>query len=93
MLIIWDRMFGTFQEERDDRKPVFGLNSQVNTAGLACAAAVLLYGVPNQWHSRCALQPVVQGTYNPLWHQIHHLAATLKLANSGTVCDVPNQAR
>jgi hypothetical protein len=29
VFIIWDRLFGTFQEERPDRAPVFGLNSQV----------------------------------------------------------------
>jgi hypothetical protein len=58
VLIIWDRIFGTFQEELEDRKPLYGLNSQ----------------------------PVVQGTYNPLWHQIHHFAATINLATSGKVC-------
>ena len=31
------------------------------------------------------MQPIVQGTYNPLWHQAHHLAATLRLAGSGKV--------
>jgi sterol desaturase/sphingolipid hydroxylase (fatty acid hydroxylase superfamily) len=29
LLIIWDRMFGTFQAERVDRKPLYGLNAQV----------------------------------------------------------------
>ena len=29
ILIVWDRMFGTFQEERKDRKPIYGLNAQV----------------------------------------------------------------
>jgi hypothetical protein len=60
VLIIWDRIFGTFQEELEDRKPLYGLNSQ----------------------------PVVQGTYNPLWHQIHHFAATINLATSGKVSPV-----
>lgn len=31
ILIIWDKMFGTFQEELDDVKPVYGLTRQVNT--------------------------------------------------------------
>lgn len=30
-------------------------------------------------------QRVVQGTYNPLWHQLHHAAATLRLAAGGKV--------
>jgi hypothetical protein len=32
-----------------------------------------------------ALQTVTQGTFNPLWHQVHHFMATLRLARSGTV--------
>ena len=28
MLIIWDRMFGTFQEEQEDIKVVYGLVDQ-----------------------------------------------------------------
>ena len=31
ILIIWDRIFGTFQEERPDIKPVYGITRQVNT--------------------------------------------------------------
>jgi len=57
VLIIWDRLLGTFQEEREDRPCVYGLNAQ----------------------------PVVQGTYNSAWHQVHHLVATLRLAASGSV--------
>lgn len=33
----------------------------------------------------CLAQRVVQGTYNPLWHQLHHAAATLRLAAGGKV--------
>ncbi|KAL4433846.1 hypothetical protein ABPG75_000287 [Micractinium tetrahymenae] len=32
-----------------------------------------------------ASQRVVQGSYNPLWHQAHHAVATLRLAASGKV--------
>ena len=31
------------------------------------------------------LQTVTQGTYNPLWHQVHHGVATARLAASGKV--------
>ena len=31
ILIIWDKVFGTFQEELPDEKPVFGITRQVNT--------------------------------------------------------------
>lgn len=31
VLIIWDRLFGTFQEEKDDEVPVFGLTKPLNT--------------------------------------------------------------
>ena len=84
-------MFGTFQEERDDRKPVYGLNSQVRASGLACITAVRLWAEKTPQNRRLLfeLQPVVQGTYNPLWHQIHHLVATLKLAKSGKVRATP----
>ena len=30
-LIIWDRMFGTFQEEKEDEQIVYGLVDQVNS--------------------------------------------------------------
>jgi alkylglycerol monooxygenase len=30
-LIIWDRMFGTFQEEKDDERVVYGLTHPLNT--------------------------------------------------------------
>ncbi len=30
-MIIWDKLFGTFQAELDDVKPVYGLTRQVNT--------------------------------------------------------------
>jgi sterol desaturase/sphingolipid hydroxylase (fatty acid hydroxylase superfamily) len=31
VLIIWDRMFGTFSEEKDFEKPVYGLTKNINT--------------------------------------------------------------
>ncbi len=31
VLIIWDKLFGTFQEEQEDDKPVFGLTKPLNT--------------------------------------------------------------
>lgn len=31
VLIVWDRMFGTFQEEKEDEEPVFGLTKPLNT--------------------------------------------------------------
>jgi len=34
ILIIWDRMFGTFAEERDDEKPVYGITNNINTYNL-----------------------------------------------------------
>jgi len=34
ILIIWDRLFGTFQEERDDEKPVYGITKNINTYNL-----------------------------------------------------------
>lgn len=34
ILIIWDRMFGTFTEERDDDKPVYGITKNINTYNL-----------------------------------------------------------
>ena len=33
----------------------------------------------------CRVQPVPQGTYNPLWHLVHQMWATLRLAASGKV--------
>ncbi|KDD76577.1 hypothetical protein H632_c176p1, partial [Helicosporidium sp. ATCC 50920] len=52
MLIVWDRLFGTFEAEDEVHRPcVYGLDAR---------RAVL-------------------GTHNPLWHQAHHLAATLRL--------------
>lgn len=34
ILIIWDRLFGTFAEERDDEKPVYGITKNINTYNL-----------------------------------------------------------
>jgi sterol desaturase/sphingolipid hydroxylase (fatty acid hydroxylase superfamily) len=34
VLIIWDRLFGTFSEEIDDEKPVYGLTNNINTYNL-----------------------------------------------------------
>lgn len=34
ILIIWDRMFGTFVEEREDEKPVYGITKNINTYNL-----------------------------------------------------------
>ena len=31
VLIIWDRMFGTFAEEVDSEKPIYGLTSNIET--------------------------------------------------------------
>jgi hypothetical protein len=57
ILIVWDRLLGSFEEEQASRPCVYGLDAS----------------------------PIVQGTYNPLWHQAHHLVATLRLAGSGKV--------
>jgi sterol desaturase/sphingolipid hydroxylase (fatty acid hydroxylase superfamily) len=34
ILIIWDRMFGTFAEEREEEKPVYGLTKNIHTYNL-----------------------------------------------------------
>ncbi len=34
ILIIWDRIFGTFVEERADEKPVYGITKNINTYNL-----------------------------------------------------------
>ena len=34
ILIIWDRMFSTFAEEREDEKPVYGLTKNIHTYNL-----------------------------------------------------------
>lgn len=34
ILIIWDRLFGTFAEERDDEKPVYGITKNIHTYNL-----------------------------------------------------------
>lgn len=34
ILIIWDRLFGTFAEERDTEKPVYGITSNIHTYNL-----------------------------------------------------------
>jgi sterol desaturase/sphingolipid hydroxylase (fatty acid hydroxylase superfamily) len=34
ILIIWDRLFGTFAEERDSEKPVYGITSNIHTYNL-----------------------------------------------------------
>ena len=31
MLIIWDRLFGTFQEELDQDEPIYGITNNINT--------------------------------------------------------------
>lgn len=31
ILIIWDRIFGTYQEEQDDEKPVYGITQNIHT--------------------------------------------------------------
>jgi sterol desaturase/sphingolipid hydroxylase (fatty acid hydroxylase superfamily) len=31
MFIIWDRLFGTFQEERDDEPPIYGIRGPLNS--------------------------------------------------------------
>lgn len=95
ILIIWDRAFGTFEAEQSSRPCVYGLNASVSVAGRFVAAAAascaagLMVGHCTAQHVQptiCvlpptpAMQPIVQGTYNPLWHQAHHLAATLRLA-------------
>jgi sterol desaturase/sphingolipid hydroxylase (fatty acid hydroxylase superfamily) len=38
MLIIWDRLFGTFSEEKDDNKPVYGLTTNINTFNIGTVA-------------------------------------------------------
>ncbi|GAB4817691.1 hypothetical protein N2152v2_004737 [Parachlorella kessleri] len=52
MLIIWDRMLGTFVEESPKRTCVYGLDARQRPLG----------------------------TFNPLCHQLQHLACTLRLA-------------
>ena len=47
ILIIWDRMFGTFAEERDDEKPVYGITKNINTYNLFKIASHELVDV---WH-------------------------------------------
>ena len=34
ILIIWDRMFGTFADESDEEKPVYGITKNINTYNL-----------------------------------------------------------
>lgn len=34
ILIIWDRLFGTFVEEREDEKPIYGITKNINTFNL-----------------------------------------------------------
>jgi sterol desaturase/sphingolipid hydroxylase (fatty acid hydroxylase superfamily) len=34
ILIIWDRLFGTFSEERDEEKPVYGITKNIHTYNL-----------------------------------------------------------
>ena len=34
ILIIWDRLFGTFSEEREDEKPVYGITKNIHTYNL-----------------------------------------------------------
>ncbi|MES2619721.1 MAG: sterol desaturase family protein [Bacteroidota bacterium] len=34
ILIIWDRMFGTFSEERQEEKPIYGLTKNIHTFNL-----------------------------------------------------------
>ena len=34
ILIIWDRLFGTFAEEREDEKPVYGITKNIHTYNL-----------------------------------------------------------
>ena len=34
ILIIWDRLFGTFAEEKDEEKPVYGITKNINTYNL-----------------------------------------------------------
>lgn len=34
ILIIWDRLFGTFQEEKDEDKPKYGITTNINTFNL-----------------------------------------------------------
>jgi sterol desaturase/sphingolipid hydroxylase (fatty acid hydroxylase superfamily) len=38
VLIIWDRLFGTFSEEKDFEKPVYGLTENIKTFNLAKVA-------------------------------------------------------
>ena len=90
-------MFGTFLAERTDRKPLYGLNAQVSgcimsDTGLGCqvccVSALILRTHTHYWSPGPALptlQPVPQGTFNPLWHQVHHFVATVRLAASGKV--------
>jgi len=34
ILIIWDRLFGTFYEERDEEKPIYGITKNIHTYNL-----------------------------------------------------------
>lgn len=34
ILVIWDRLFGTFTEERENEKPVYGITKNINTYNL-----------------------------------------------------------
>ncbi len=47
ILIIWDRLLGTFQEEKDEEKPVYGITQNIDTYNLGVIA---MHEYVNLWH-------------------------------------------
>lgn len=47
ILIIWDRMFGTFVEEREDEKPIYGITKNIHTYNLFKIAS---HELVDLWH-------------------------------------------
>lgn len=47
ILIIWDRLFGTFSEEQDSEKPIYGITKNINTYNLF---KIALHEYQDLWH-------------------------------------------
>ncbi len=68
MFIIWDRLFGTFSEELDKEKPVYGLTENINTNNPAIVATHEYASlVKDVWNAPGVLNKLKYIFYAPGW--------------------------
>ena len=68
MFILWDRLFGTFSEELDSEKPVYGLTENIHTNNPAVVASHEYISLwKDVWHAPGLLNKLKYLFYAPGW--------------------------